>query len=105
MNSPGPWRWDNWAHEQQWLLRDATGSVILRVPNAGIYPRLSNSHDPFLIAAAPDLLAVLRKVTAELRGWIISESNGDPGEFPAVAEAEALLRRIDGGDHARGKRL
>jgi hypothetical protein len=89
--SPGPWHWtDDDRDGIHPLLRDADGNVIASgceteiggcdfdVPRAGI-----DAGDARLIAAAPEMLALLRRYAV---AW----------DEELQAECEALLKRIDG---------
>ena len=86
-HSPGPWTYD----EESEYVRDAEGSLV-----ADVMP--SPHHgDARLIAAAPDMLRLLR-VLVEM-----SESGADTKDEwyvwrDAMQDAKALIARLDGGE-------
>ena len=75
-HSPGPFKF----HRPGWYIEDSEANVIAEVNSA--YP-----GDGHLMAAAPDLLRLLRVLTG----------NGTHEEGEAAHdEAEALIARLDG---------
>ena len=75
-HSPGPWTF----HRNGWYIEDQEGNAIAEVNSA-------YTSDGRIMAAAPDLLRLLRVLT----------SNGTHEEGEAAHdEAEALIARLDG---------
>ena len=93
--SPGPWvlEPDTYAREGCTLMnvtiRDATGAMVVEAVSwEGDASVEAKPDDARLLAAAPELLAMLKRVAAELDTW---------AHPPLLDEAEALIRRIEGG--------
>lgn len=80
-HSPGPWKWDR---DSSGYLIDANDIPVI----SGQEWEIPNDADARLIAAAPEMLALLR----EAGGWYCGEMNGVDTR-KAIA---ALLDRIDG---------
>jgi hypothetical protein len=101
-HSPGPWEWsrkEDVQHRGQ--LRAGDDAVVWAEVASDYDDDLPTQihvdpADAALIAAAPDLLALLRKVTANFRAAIESEGLPEWLERDGVLEAEALLKRIEG---------
>lgn len=103
LEHPVPWRWIEGVHFL--TLDDARGMPMIfvdRFDSAGAREPVPSLGVRALTESAPDLLAMLRRVTAELRSHIRSdyETTRDRTASRALAEspvleAEALLARID----------
>jgi hypothetical protein len=80
-HSPGPWRWDDGGN-----LYDADGKPVLEVWG-GPYP--GPGYVGRLIAAAPEMLALLRE-------WVEMEAEGDTDTRSLARRSVRLIARIDG---------
>jgi hypothetical protein len=80
MTTPGPWHWT------EWHLQGADDLVLTASENP---PTLSDAR---LIAAAPDLYALL----AEARLWMDGDLNNDPWETSFCEKIDAVLKKARG---------
>jgi hypothetical protein len=86
-DSPGPWTWEKCAETDARILRDSDGDSVLRI-HENRHSRLPSKADARLIAAAPELLAMLKRMVTP--GWNDSQ------------DARDLIARIeDGGTDLR----
>lgn len=82
-HSPGPWRWN----EAVGIIEDAAGRQVC---DASEY--MSNAGNARLIAAAPELLSLVRRLLEHVG----TESSDQDDCYDAERDAAALLARIDG---------
>lgn len=102
-HSPGPWKWDV-DKRRPWstpVLLDANGREVVGASGEGVQQDVDvGDDDARLIAAAPELLAMLKRVLAladTLHDAIeFAPSSDRTGYLDAKDDAEALVRRIEG---------
>lgn len=106
-HTPGPWEWKhpfNW--EGSYILLGADGTVVC--DDGSAYGEYSREIDPEgdecnqanarLIAAAPELLAALKKISAKLEN-IETLLNGYEHDIKKIADD--AIRKVEAGDGKR----
>lgn len=87
-HSPGPWNWGPDKMDGENTLLDANGDDVAYAYHYDDHVRVPNETDARLIAAAPELLGLLKDALWRLRG---------AGHDGLACDAEALIRRIEEG--------
>jgi len=82
--TPGPWAWDSDVNGDRWIVGDKAAWVprIAKIPR---YSEMPNEANARLIAAAPEMVEVLRELTERVSA-------------DGIDRARALLARIESGD-------
>lgn len=86
-----------------WTARPCTGSAsgltdIVDSRDAVIVSHMKVSANARLIAAAPELLAILKQLTATYAREYQTLTDGQFGEAPGVAEARIAIAKAEGTD-------
>jgi hypothetical protein len=90
-HTPGPWTWFDYPDGRKLLC--APSRAVIHCPDA---PVTCAPEDQRLIAAAPELLAALKRTMTQARGAM--RASGSDAEFVEIAlsDAHAALAKAEG---------
>jgi len=107
-HSPGPWKavqFDRWPHDggKEWTIETQDGAGVLAVDNSGDNLCINTEANARLIAAAPQMLDLLRALATDDNdggesGYWCQENNGPGGHNDDCVHqrTRALIAEIEG---------